>query len=476
MKVVLFCGGLGTRLRDYSDTIPKPMVPIGYRPILWHVMKYYAHFGHKEFILCLGYRADVIKSYFRSYDESISNDFVLSRGGADIRLLASDIEDWTITLIDTGPTASIGERLLAVREHVANDGPFLANYADGLTDLDLNAYIARSVATDNVATFMAVRPSLTFHLTDIAADGAVRTIKPVEESDFWINGGYFVLQPRDLRLHATGRGPGPRALQPTHRCRSPGRRAPQRLLDGDGHLQGQGAARRALRDGTRAVGALEGRTAMKPIGWSLISGASTILAIGAHADDIEIGCGGTLLRIAEESSATFRFVILSASPERADEARASAQQLLGDRVEVEVADFRDGYLPYAGAPLKERFDEMGRRAIAPDVVFTAYRDDRHQDHRLVSELTWNTFRDHLILEYEIPKFDGDLGSPSAFVELARPTLDRKLAHLRGAFPSQASKPWFNDETFLALARLRGIECRADSGHAEAFYVRKLRLA
>ena len=214
---------------------------------------------------------------------------------------------------------------------------------------------------------------------------------------------------------------------------------------------------------------------MKPIGWTQISSASTVLAIGAHADDIEIGCGGTLLRIAEESSATFRFVILSASAERGDEARASARQLLGDRVEVEVADFRDGYLPYAGAPLKERFDELGR-SLTPDVVFTAYRDDRHQDHRLVSELTWNTFRDHLILEYEIPKFDGDLGSPSAFVELERATLDRKLAHLRAAFPSQRDKPWFNDETFQALARLRGIECRAASGYAEAFYARKLRLA
>lgn len=214
---------------------------------------------------------------------------------------------------------------------------------------------------------------------------------------------------------------------------------------------------------------------MKSIGWSDICGASTVLAIGAHADDIEIGCGGTLLRIAEDSSARFRFVILSASAERADEARASARQLLGDRVEVEVADFRDGYLPYAGAPLKERFDELGR-AVAPDVVFTAYGADRHQDHRLVSELTWNTFRDHLILEYEIPKFDGDLGSPGAFVELGRPILDRKLGHLRGAFPSQAGKPWFNDETFQALARLRGIECRAISGYAEAFYARKLRLA
>lgn len=195
MKVVLFCGGLGTRLRDYSELVPKPMVPIGYRPILWHVMKYYAHFGHTEFILCLGYRADAIKSYFRTYDEAISNDFVLSQGGAEMQLLSTDIADWKITFIDTGARASIGERLLAIRDFVAGEDAFLANYADGLTDLDLNAYVERSLATDNVATFLAVRPNVTFHLTEISADGAVRAIRPADESDFWINGGYFVLKP-----------------------------------------------------------------------------------------------------------------------------------------------------------------------------------------------------------------------------------------------------------------------------------------
>jgi LmbE family N-acetylglucosaminyl deacetylase len=215
---------------------------------------------------------------------------------------------------------------------------------------------------------------------------------------------------------------------------------------------------------------------MRAIGRELLAGVGTVLAIGAHADDIEIGCGGTLLRLAAAApSARFHLAVLSATAERADEARSSAQRLLGDAVAVEVADFRDGYLPYAGAALKERFDELGQR-LHPDLVFTSFRDDLHQDHRLVSELTWNTFRDHLILEYEIPKFDGDLGAPNAFVELDRATLDRKVEHLREAFPSQAGKGWFNDETFQALARLRGIECRAESGYAEAFYARKLRLA
>jgi LmbE family N-acetylglucosaminyl deacetylase len=216
---------------------------------------------------------------------------------------------------------------------------------------------------------------------------------------------------------------------------------------------------------------------MRAVGDELL-GASSVLAIGAHADDIEIGCGGTLLRlVAANPGARLALVVLSATPERADEARASARALLGADADLEVvtADFRDGYLPYAGAGLKERFDELGR-TYQPDVVFTGYRDDLHQDHRLVSELTWNTFRDHLVLEYEVPKFDGDLGAPNAFVEIDGPTLDRKIDHLLTAFPSQAGKDWFTAETFRGLARLRGIECRAASGYAEAFYGRKLRLA
>ena len=134
MKVVLFCGGLGTRLREYSDQIPKPMVPIGYRPVLWHVMKYYAGFGYKDFILCLGYKADVIKNYFLNYDESLTNDFVFENGGRDIQLISSDIDDWRITFVDTGLAATIAERLVAVKEYLGDDEVFLANYSDGLTN------------------------------------------------------------------------------------------------------------------------------------------------------------------------------------------------------------------------------------------------------------------------------------------------------------------------------------------------------
>ena len=160
MKVVLFCGGQGMRIRDYSESVPKPLIRIGYRPILWHVMKYYAHFGHRDFILCLGYKADVIKDYFLHYEETLSNDFVLNGGGKEIQLLHRDIDDWRITFVDTGTSTSIGERLLAVRRHLAGEEVFLANYSDGVTDLDLNRYIDDVRRRNPVASFVSVRPNL----------------------------------------------------------------------------------------------------------------------------------------------------------------------------------------------------------------------------------------------------------------------------------------------------------------------------
>src|ERR1700741_1141760 len=165
MKVVLFCGGLGLRLRDYADHIPKPMVPIGYRPILWHVMKYFAHFGHNDFILCLGYRGDLIRQYFLNYEECLSNDFVLSNGGAQIELANSDIHDWKITFADTGLRSNIGQRLLAARKYLANEEVFLANYTDGLTDLDLASYLDFARQRDKIATFLSVKPNLSYHLS-----------------------------------------------------------------------------------------------------------------------------------------------------------------------------------------------------------------------------------------------------------------------------------------------------------------------
>jgi glucose-1-phosphate cytidylyltransferase len=191
MKVVLFCGGLGLRMREYSEAVPKPMVPIGYRPILWHIMKYYAHYGHKDFILCLGYKANVIKQYFLNYDECVSNDFVYSQGGKRLELLAHDIQDWNITFVDTGLQANIGQRLRAVRKYVANDEIFLANYADGLSDLRLPDLIHDFEKRNMVAGFAGVKPNATFHLVELGGDGLVTGIHHVAESNQRINGGFF---------------------------------------------------------------------------------------------------------------------------------------------------------------------------------------------------------------------------------------------------------------------------------------------
>lgn len=193
MKVVLFCGGFGMRLREYSESIPKPMVPIGYRPILWHVMKYYAHYGHKDFILCLGWKADVIKDYFLHYDECVSNDFVLS-GGRKVSLLSSDIHDWNVTFVDTGLSSNIGQRLRAVQSHVEGDEMFLANYTDGLSDVHLPSMIDFARRRDWTATFVGVKPTSTFHMVQAHPDGEVSDMMPVTESGVRMNGGFFVLK------------------------------------------------------------------------------------------------------------------------------------------------------------------------------------------------------------------------------------------------------------------------------------------
>lgn len=176
MKVVLFCGGLGLRLRDFADHVPKPMVSIGYRPILWHVMKYFAHFGHKDFILCLGYRGDLIKQYFLNYNECLSNDFVLSQGGKRLELANSDIHDWNITFADTGMRSNIGERLLAVQKYLAKEEVFLANYSDGLTDLDFSGYLDYARQHDKIATFLSVKPNLSYHVAATDSNGLVTSI------------------------------------------------------------------------------------------------------------------------------------------------------------------------------------------------------------------------------------------------------------------------------------------------------------
>jgi glucose-1-phosphate cytidylyltransferase len=194
MKVVLFCGGLGTRLREHSDTIPKPLVPIGVRPVMWHLMRYYAHFGHKEFILALGYRGDMIREYFLQYNEALSNDFTISDGGKKITLHTSDIADWKITFVDTGMHCNIGQRLLRVRSYLGNDAEFLANYSDGVSDLPLESMLADFRATKAVASFAAVRPAQSFHVVSTDAQGEVTRLGPIDNGNLRINGGFFAFK------------------------------------------------------------------------------------------------------------------------------------------------------------------------------------------------------------------------------------------------------------------------------------------
>jgi len=194
LKVVLFCGGMGMRLRDHSDEVPKPLVTVGQRPILWHLMRYYAHFGHTDFILCLGYGAHKIKEFFLQYREWESNDFVMSDGGKRVDMLSTDIDDWNITFVDTGRNSNIGERLRRVREYIGDDEVFLANYADGLTDLDLARYVDDFVASGRTACFLTVPAPHTFHIVHTDAEGYVERLELVASSPVRINAGFFAFR------------------------------------------------------------------------------------------------------------------------------------------------------------------------------------------------------------------------------------------------------------------------------------------
>lgn len=209
----------------------------------------------------------------------------------------------------------------------------------------------------------------------------------------------------------------------------------------------------------------------------LLPGKLKILCLGAHSDDIEIGCGGTILHLlASRAEVEVDWVVLGAAGTREDEARASAAHLLAGaaRTNVVVKNFRDGFFPYIGGEIKDDFERL-KQTCAPDLIFTHYRHDLHQDHRVVSELTWNTFRDHLILEYEVFKWDGDLGNPNVYVPLSRQVCQDKIAALMRFFPSQTTHRWYTEDTFRAVLRLRGAECNAPERHAEAFHGRKIRI-
>lgn len=194
MKVVLFCGGLGTRIREYSESIPKPMIPIGQQPILWHVMQYYSQYGHRDFILCLGYKANVVKDYFLNYKPAAATDCVVSQFGKRIELLGERPADWRVSLVDTGIWRNIGQRLLAVRHLVRNEEIFLANYSDGLTDAPLPDMISRFERSGKIGCFIAVHPPLTFHLVEFDKNGVVDRLRLSQEADIWINGGYFIFR------------------------------------------------------------------------------------------------------------------------------------------------------------------------------------------------------------------------------------------------------------------------------------------
>lgn len=194
MKVVIFCGGLGLRLREATPRLPKPMIPVGNQPILIHLMKYYAHYGHTDFILCLGHKADVFKEYFLNYNEAMSNDFVLADGGRTVELLHEDIANWRITFVDTGLRASIGQRLKLVERHLDQDEVFLANYGDGLSDLPLPSMIDQLVESDKTASFLCVRPNYSTHVVSFDEGLSVRGIQTMAQAGIWINGGFFVFR------------------------------------------------------------------------------------------------------------------------------------------------------------------------------------------------------------------------------------------------------------------------------------------
>jgi glucose-1-phosphate cytidylyltransferase len=194
MKVVLFCGGLGMRLKDTEESLPKPLVKIGNMPILWHVMKYYAYYGHKDFILCLGYKADLIKQHFLNYNECLLNDFVLTNGGRSVELLSSDMRDWKITFVDTGMYCTVGQRLKLVQRHLEGEEMFLTNYSDGLTNMPLTELIDFAKQQNTVATFLCVKPNLTYHFVSLNDHGSVTDIRDIHKSNIRINGGFYVFR------------------------------------------------------------------------------------------------------------------------------------------------------------------------------------------------------------------------------------------------------------------------------------------
>ncbi len=429
MKVVLFCGGLGTRIREYSESIPKPMIPVGHQPIMWHIMQYYSQYGHRDFVLCLGYKANIIKDFFLNYRPQSFADCVVSQHGEKVEFLSALPEDWRVSLIDTGIWRNIGERLWAVRDHVKGEEMFLANYSDGLSDVNLNEVIDKFKRSGKIACFLAIRPPLTYHLVDMEDDGRVREFRASDRSDIWINGGYFILRPQIFDYMRPGEE---LVLEPFKRLiadnqlmafkhegfwRSMDTLRDRQLLE---DLVEKGNMPWVVQpEAAPSSVALPGGGRMRALPLARPGEPLSVLCLGAHSDDIEIGAGGTILGwLAAGVRVHAHWCVLSASGARADEAAGSANAFLEGAAEptLELKDFRDGYFPHQ-PEVKDWFEDL-RRRVRPDVVLTHRRDDAHQDHRHVCNLTWNSFRDHLILEYEIPKWDGDTAQPNVYMPLA----------------------------------------------------------
>ena len=257
MKVVLFCGGLGMRLKEYSEIIPKPMIKIGYRPILWYVMKYYAHFGHKDFILCLGYKADIIKNYFLNYNECLSNDFTLTEGGKKIALASSDIQDWKITFVDTGLHANIGHAAEGRPEVRRERGVLPGQLHRRLVRLPAARPHRHPQGEEQDGLFVSTRPGFTFHIVSSNGDGSVTDIKDVSKSEHLGERRLLRLPAVDLRRHRARRGARPGALPAAHRQEGADHLQARRVLPGHGHLQGEAAPRRHVRARRDALGGLE---------------------------------------------------------------------------------------------------------------------------------------------------------------------------------------------------------------------------
>ena len=492
MKVVLFCGGLGMRMRDGVTSGPKPMAMIGDRPLMWHVMRYYAHYGHTDFVLCLGYGASYVKDFFLNYDETRSNDFVLEGGDRQVKLFRTDISDWRITFVDTGLNSAIGERLRRVRRFVEDEPMFLANYADVFTDAPLPDMVERFEASNAVASLLAVPPQSSHHVVDVAEDGLITQVTPVRDLRQWENGGYFVLRPEifdylnegeDLVEDALPRLITQRRVlaYPYKGYWSPADTVKERAQLEEMYHRGQCPWMVWDPERSGAAKTAGSRRRHRPVVAPDVSGVRhaatcpstrrpgeplSVLAIGAHPDDIEIGAGGLLLGLAA-ARLRARYVVLTGTAERQQEARNAAHSFMpGADLTIDLFDLPEGRLPAVWGSVKEIL-EAGRAIVLAGPRHRAVvRTTRTRITGPSARLVPTVFRDQLYLAYEIPKWDGDISRPSVYVPLSAALAQRKVELLHKCFPSQRGRDWWDDEVFLGLARLRGMECRAR--YAEAF--------